>query len=109
MSHRPRYQRGLTLLEVLVAIGLALVILKLVADYLGAAEVARAQQCQTTLMSLASLEQQCLAEIAGSADPCTACALYNQRIAQYNAGVCKKYGTVSPYVCPVPRPQPPPE
>jgi len=107
--NRRHFQRGLTLLEVLVLIGLALVALKLLADYWGSSEIAQAQQCQAKLLSLGPLEQQCLLEIASKATECPQCDSYNAAIATYNAGVCKKYGTVSPYVCPVPQPAPPPE
>jgi len=96
--------RGFTLLELLAIIAIAILVIIAIFGS-SSIEATRAQQCQAKLMAMGPTEQQCLLEIAQGSDSCPQCSKYNADIAAYNAGPCKKYGTVSPYVCPVPRPE----
>lgn len=104
MNHFRLGHRGFTLLELLAIV--AIVMLVIIAIF-GAKsiEVSKAQQCQAKLMAMGPVEQQCLLEIAQGSDPCPQCSKFNADIAKYNAGPCQEYGTVSPFVCPVPRPE----
>ena len=98
-----RTERGLTLIEVLVAIVAAIAIL-LGLLFWSSAERTRASRCQNNLGVL-QYHYQLWRQACASNDSATQAqqlTAMNTIITQWNAGECKKYGTLpaQPATCP---------
>ena len=94
---------GFTLIEVIILIGIALAAL-LLFSFANSEQIARADLCRTQLIALGPTQQLCMQDIALGRDPCLNCQRFNDQVTVLNEGVCRDFGPVAPFQCPIREP-----